>query len=1092
MARLSPMSICQLLAAAAALMANGCAQADLAAGFVNPPPSARPHTWWHWMNGNITREGITADLEAMQRIGLGGAQIFNVSESIPDGPVAFMSGEWRALVAHAVAEANRLGLELCIHNCAGWSSSGGPWVTPELAMQMVVVSETRLSGPGPCTAPLAQPETRCGFYRDIAVLAFPTPGDASARLADIARKAGYEAHYGQQPELVAFAPDAVVKRERIVDLSGALGTDGHLDWQVPAGDWTVLRIGYTPTGKDNHPAPESGRGLECDKLSRAALELHWAAMMAKIIGDVGTLAGKTLDNCLIDSYEVGQQNWTASFRAEFVQRRGYDLLLWLPALTGRVVDSGEASERFLWDFRRTIADLFAENYYDHFSELCHASGLSASIEPYDGPFECLRVGRGADIPMGEFWVGSGESSSCKLAASVAHIYGKTIVGAESFTADPTQGRWLNHPFALKAVGDLTYGTGINRFIVHRYAHQPWLDQEPGMTMGQWGTHFERTVTWWDQGAAWIRYLSRCQYLLQQGRFVADVCWLAAEGAPAGAPHAPELKRSGYDYDACNADVVLHHMSVQDGRLVLDNGMTYRLLVLPDTTFMTPQLCARLHDLVEAGATILGKRPLRSPSLADLGAGDALVQKLAAARWGDGAQATDHALGRGRVCAERAPQQLLAELDVPPDCEFTAAPGTPAMSFIHRLLGNTDIYFVATAAARPQLVSCTFRVTGKVPELWHPDTGAIETAPVWSAQDGRTTVPIVFDPAGSVFVVFRQSAAHVDHLVAMHAPGLPPRLLPIEIKSAVYEAIDGAGGADVTAKVVELCRAGEVSIPANNATFGDTAVNHVKRLRVDYLLGGQPLSRHADENGALELTDASQLAAMPPPRLQWSPARTLELHAFEPGPVELVRLSGARVHADVAALPTPIPIGGPWQVRFPPGRGAPSGVALDQLCSWSEHRDPGVRYFSGTAEYTTSFDVPAERLASSYVLRLDLGRVKEIAEVSVNGVDLGVWWKPPFAADVGAVLKAGSNTLVVRITNLWVNRLIGDEQHADDCEWNGAPLKRWPDWLRDGAPRPVPQRLTFTTWKHYHRDSPLLESGLLGPVQITIGRRVPIE
>ncbi|HEY3243061.1 MAG TPA: glycosyl hydrolase, partial [Phycisphaerae bacterium] len=602
------------------------------------------------MNGNITKEGITADLEAMKQIGLGGAQIFNVSEDIPDGPVDFMSPEWRELLKHAVSEADRLGLKLCIHNCAGWSSSGGPWITPEHAMQMVVTSEVHVAGPTAFAEVLPQPETRRDYYRDIAVLAFPTPHDDQHRIAEIKAKAGYEFRYGQQPAPDAFPPEAVLKRESIVDLTSKLDRAGRLTWDVPGGAWTILRIGYTPTGQQNHPAPVSGRGLECDKLSRAALDAHWAGMMGKIVEDLGPLAGKALHNCLIDSYEVGHQNWTEHFREEFKTRRGYDPLLLLPTLTGRVVDSGEISERFLWDLRRTIADLFTDNYYDYFTELCHRAGMLASIEPYDGPFECLQAGRSADIPMGEFWVGGGESNSCKLAASVAHTYGRKIIGAESFTADPNRGRWQNHPFTLKAVGDLMYCAGINRCIIHRYAHQPWLDKFPGMTMGQWGTHFERTNTWWKQSAAWVRYLTRCQYLLQQGRFAADVCLFAGEAAPNDAPFVPALKAKGYDYDACNADVLLNRMSVKDQRLVLPDGMRYRVLVLPDTRFMTPKLLTKLRDLVDAGATIIGPKPAHSPSLSDYGAGDALVRKLADEVWGDGNRqdVKQHEFGKGRV------------------------------------------------------------------------------------------------------------------------------------------------------------------------------------------------------------------------------------------------------------------------------------------------------------------------------------------------------------------------------------------------------------------------------------------------------------
>ncbi|MBU0640578.1 MAG: hypothetical protein KKB50_17085 [Planctomycetes bacterium] len=1080
------------------LVGSSPAQVNLAEGFQSPPDSARPHTWWHWMNGNITKEGITADLEAMKQIGLGGAQVFNVSEAIPDGPILFMSPEWRELLQHAVKEANHLGLELCIHNCAGWSSSGGPWITPEYAMQTVVVSETHAEGPVRFSATLPQPQTRRDYYRDIAVLAFPTPGDDSQRINDIKPKAGYEARYGQQPQPDEYPSEVVVNRDDIVDLTGGIAPDGHLTWDVPQGGWTILRIGYTPTGKENHPAPESGRGLECDKLSRAALDVHWAGMMGKVLQDLGPLAGRTLNNCLIDSYEVGHQNWTPRFRDEFKQRRGYDPLLLLPVLTGRVVDSGEVSERFLWDLRRTIADLFADNYFGYFSELCHTNGLLASIEPYDGPFECLLAGRDADIPMGEFWVGSGgESNSCKLAASVAHTYGRKTVGAESFTANPQGGRWQNHPYALKAVGDLMYSVGINRFIVHRYAHQPWLDKFPGMTMGQWGTHFERTSTWWDPGAAWIQYLTRCQYLLQQGLFAADICYFAGEAAPNGAPHNPGLKANGYDYDACNADVLLNRMAVKNGRLVLPDGMSYRVLVLPDSPFMTPRLLAKLRDLVKQGATVIGPRPVKSPSLADYPDGDATVQQFADEVWGncDGQTVKEHAFGHGRVIWGRSPEEVLASMNVKPDCEFAGVPGRPKMTWIHRAVDGTDLYFVSNQKPRSAEVDCTFRMSGKVPELWHADTGEMEVAPVWSEQDGRITVPIHFDPAGSVFVVFRQAAGDVDHLVSVTRPNMDDSestVVEIEIRKAFYEAVDGAGGADVTAKIAALVDAGETSIPANNATFGDPIVNHYKRLRVEYMLDGEPMTKSVEEGRTLELLESEGPACIPVCKLAVSRQGQLELQAFQPGAYEFQTAGGKTAKAEVESVPAPIEISGPWTVRFPREWGAPPSITLDKLISWTDHSDVGVRYFSGTAEYEREFEIPQERLESGQVLYLDLGQVMCLAKVTLNGRDLGVWWKPPFAADVTSIAKPGQNTLKVRVTNLWVNRLVGDEQYPDDCEWNGKPLKSWPQWLAEGQPRPVRERLTFTTWKHYTRDSSLLESGLLGPVMLRSAERVIVE
>ncbi|HEY1490225.1 MAG TPA: glycosyl hydrolase, partial [Verrucomicrobiae bacterium] len=600
--------------------AQPSANDPLASGFQSPPASARPHTWWHWMNGNVTKEGITADLEAMQRVGIGGAQIFNASEGIPPGPVKFNSPEWHEMFTFAVKEADRLGLELCIHNCAGWSSSGGPWNSREHSMEHVVLTETKVTGGQKFSGTLPQPRAEWNVYHDIAVLAFRQPdgegltmrsagprvsasitnlngdsvldGNANTfvslptnrmpqfvqlefpqpfasrnatlsfgqgagevkgviqvsddgktfrdvrefttpsrptrpltfafgssvsgkfyrvkfigigsrtrslevqgidlsprlRIENVETKDGDTGSFVASAEMENSAPDnLLIKHDAVMDLTSQMDASGRLDWEAPAGDWIVLRIGRTPTGRNNHPAPDEGTGPECDKFSAAALDVHWAGFVQKCIDDAGPLAGKgkVFDNVLIDSYEVGGQNWSENFRAEFQKRRGYDPLKYLPAFTGRVVDSPEISERFLFDVRRTISDLFADNYYGHFKELCDAHNLNASIEPYTGPYESMQQGAAAEIPMGEFWVDANNiDASVKLASSVGHVYGRNVIGAESFTARPgNHGRWLDDPYAIKALGDKIFTYGINRYIFHRFAMQPWTNRWPGMTMG---------------------------------------------------------------------------------------------------------------------------------------------------------------------------------------------------------------------------------------------------------------------------------------------------------------------------------------------------------------------------------------------------------------------------------------------------------------------------------------------------------------------------------------------------------------------------------------------------------------------------------
>jgi hypothetical protein len=1182
----SPRRFFGSVALGVAFAASAAPMDSLQTGFLNPPESAKPRTWWHWMNGNITKEGITADLEAMKQIGLGGATIVNVDCGIPSGPVPFMSPAWREDFKFAVQEANRLGLKLSVENCAGWSSSGGPWNTATNAMQRLASSETRAEGPAVFDAVLPHPPVTLGFYRDIAVLAFkappvgtnaasnPPPSAAKLEIksavygadggssADVTAKvvaliksgqksivAGndelggdpalgqvkqlrveftldgkpatatvdegdlllFPTNVGQLAVTRSFGKGAVdrtfvrpppvragageaIARDGIVDLTAKLAADGRLRWDVPSGSWIILRLGYTPTGVDNHPAPREGTGLECDKFSKAALDAHWAGFMQKVLDDIGPLAGGALDGSLIDSYEVGGQDWTADFRAEFQKRRGYDPLKYLPAFTRRVVDNPEATGRFLWDMRRTVADLFAENYYSHFAELCRRHGLLSEIEPYTGPFESLQCGAPADVVMGEFWSGSQGNPSVKLAASVAHIYGKTVVGAESFTAGPENGRWQNDPYALKTLGDLMYCQGLNRCYFHRYAMQPWTNRWPGMTMGQYGFHFERTVTWWQQGKAWIDYLTRCQFLLQQGRAVADAAYFTGESAPVemrvGNPALP----FGYDYDAVNAGVLLN-ATVKNGRVALAGGANYAVLVLPqDDANMTPQLLQRLRELVRAGATVVGPRPPHSPSLADFPKCDAQVSELAGELWGqcDGVRILENADGQGRVVWGKSLTDVFASQNLKPDFEFQGASANTRLAYVHRVADGAEIYFVSNQRRQFDSAECAFRVGDKIPELWHPDTGTMESAPVWSAQNGRTTVRLNLEPAGSVFVIFRRAADGADHLIAANSTLAAESVSrpKLEIQHAVYAATDGSGSMDVTAKLSELARDGQLAVTVNNDVLGrDPAANRPKELRVDYTLDGRPGHATVPENETL----AVPLTATPGQPPAWEAGAADQgspiVKVWSNGQVELRTARGTVLRAAAANLPDPQEVTGEWNLSFPPNWGAPASVTLDHLISWTDHPNTGVRYFSGTAAYEKEIEIPASRLAASRELWLDLGAVENFAGVSLNGHDFGVLWKPPFRVNVTAAAKPGANKLVVKITNLWPNRLIGDEQLPPDCQWDGQQLRAWPQWLRDGQPSPT-GRLTFTTWHHWTKGAPLLPSGLLGPVTLRTAELIP--
>ena len=1030
------------------------AQASLDAGFLNPPERAKPHTWWHWNNGNISKEGITADLEAMKRIGLGGAQIFNVEQGVPAGKVPFMSPQWQEAIAHACKEAKRLGLELCIHNGAGWSSSGGPWVKPEDSMQAITWSETNISGNGQVTMNLPKPPTKLGFYRDIAVFAIKKPSNSAFRIQNIRAKAAFDRGDRIAPNSSGIPGDAATPMSEIKMLP--MGPNGRITWTPPSGDWTIIRMGYTPTGAENEPAPQAGLGPEVDKLSREALDHFFGGMMASAIKDNGPIGKYGLMNALIDSYEVGSQNWTPKFREEFKKRRGYDPLPYLPAMTGRVIQNGEVTERFLWDVRRTVCDLFADNYFGYMKELCHKNGLLFSTEGYgNGSFDNLQISGIPDIPMGEFWVGGGTQETLKMTSSAAHTNGKPIVGAESFTADTAFSKYLMDPYSLKALGDRAFSLGVNRYIFHRYAHQPWLNLAPGMTMGPWGINFERTITWWDQGAAWIKYITRSQFLLQSGRFVADVAVFTGEEGPNDIPLLDKKTiPTGYDYDGIDA-TVLEKMTVVNGLISLPSGMKYRVLMLPESKWMTPKTARKIAELVRAGATIIGPKPTMSPSLEGYPSADEKLAAIVDPVW-------------NKVHTGQTVKEVLERHRVMPDLE-----STKPVNWIHRFDQGADIYFVSNPLYRPQDIEVTFRVGERQPELWNAETGTKEPAMIWQQMGGRTKVSLHFESAGSTFVVFRKPTTgfHLNSVTWLGQADAAPKPPKVEIISARWEATDGAGGIDVTDKAKSIIADGSTEIAANNTNFGDPSVNHVKRMHIVYTLDGKQFTRDIEENASLDFIGKTGEYAGPSYLIANG-----AIQAWKPGNYELVGPTGKITK--FKSNPISQSIDSPWNLSFPPGKASPAPMTMKSLISWPESTNENLKFFSGTATYRTSF----KGMKLSGVTWLDLGRVKNFAEVELNGHKFETLWKVPFRVDVSKYLHKGTNNLVVKVTNLWPNRIIGDEQYPPEAEYNGV-IKAWPKWLVDGTPRPPTKRTTFGVWKFYTKDSSLLESGLIGPVKL---------
>ena len=982
---------------------------DVKEGFLSPPDTARPGVYWYFMDGNLDREAITVDLESMKAAGIGYALFLEVNVGVPRGKVDMLSPEWQELFAHAVREAGRLGIRIIMGSGPGWAGSGGPWVRPEQSMMHLVASAAEVRGPAAFDAVLPVPEPRTPFfgentvppdlkrirdawYRDVAVLAFPTPA-VRKLIESVDEKAlYYRAPYTSQPGVAAYipapatyddTPGATIRLDQVIDLTSRLKPDGGLAWDVPDGAWTILRFAMRNNGAVTRPAPKPGLGFESDKFSAAALDAHFEEYLGKLLRVIGPRRagdGGGLAMVHIDSWEMGAQNWSDDFRAQFERRRGYDPLPYLPAYAGRIVGSLERSERFLWDVRQTSNELIVENHARRFKELGRRHGFPLSIEPYDmNPAADLDLGAVADVPMGEFWsdgYGFNAAFSAIEAASIGHVLGRPVVAAEAFTASDREA-WKLYPGALKNQGDWAFAMGLNRLIYHTFAHKPYGERlRPGVTMGPYGVHWDRGQTWWPMAADYHRYISRCQFVLSRGRPVADILYLAAEGAPHvfrppssaldGTSTLPDKK--GHAFDGCSPRTLIERGSVRDGRIVFPGGASYRVLVLPRVETMTPELLAKIESLVSAGARVIGTPPRKSPSLADYPQCDRQVRATAETLWGAStapAGVVHRPYGGGRIywggeLSAVAPGELypgfaatahvLEAEGAQPDFRASGP-----LRYTHRSLPDREIYFVSNRTAEKVTSTVFFRDGTRAAELWDAVTGEIVRLPV------RLTNP----PPGA------ETTLHLD------------------------------------------------SFQSGFVVFDKT---------------GRPEQR-ATRRAGVQVRE-----------------RSLDLN-------------------------------GPWRVAFDPAWGGPEQIEFSELSDWTKRPEDGIRHYSGIARYTKTFDLPdAPPGGTTDGFVLDLGTVRNLARVRLNGRDMGVVWTAPWEVAITGAVKPKGNQLEIEVANLWINRLIGDERLPDDGVQNG----RWPEWVLKGTPRPS-QRLTFTTHRFYSKDDPLQPSGLMGPVTIWVVR-----
>ncbi|MHB1460010.1 MAG: glycosyl hydrolase [Armatimonadota bacterium] len=556
-----------------------------------------------------------------------------------------------------------------------------------------------------------------------------------------------------------------VKPGEVIDLSTRMNPDGSLNWSVPAGNWVVIRTGYAIS---NHRVADGG--LHVDFLSREALDIHYKATAKVLIQDAGVYARNTLKYFFEDSWESRSLSWTPGFEDYFKKFAGYDIKPYLPVIAGYTIGSPEISDRFLYDYRQALADCFTINHYKHFQELAHTDGIGLHCEsggpcyPTAPSMDALRNLSFSDIPMGEFWQSRSWKEGIynkvgKQTSSAAHLYGSKYVAAESFTALDGDLHWKVSLANLKPTADLALCDGFNRFFIHTSNTVRDEDGKPGYEFAA-GTHFNRNVTWWNQSGAFLKYVARCQYLLSQGLFVGDVCYFNDDNVPnlVEPKHIIPTLGRGYDYDVCNTDALLHRMSVRNGRIVLPDGMSYRLLVLPESSTMPVAVIKKLRQLIEAGATVIGPKPATAPGLINYPASQNAVRSEADLIWGhqDTQKPGDHRLGKGMVIWGESERTVLLSMGVPPDFQYSTTAKEMPLEYIHRLDGNTHIYFVVNTKPTSVQAVCRFRVTGKQPEIWDAVTGEMKNASSYTQSNGYTSLPLAFAPHGSVFIIFKHN------------------------------------------------------------------------------------------------------------------------------------------------------------------------------------------------------------------------------------------------------------------------------------------------------------------------------------------------
>ncbi len=758
---------------------------QLREAFENPSREAGVNCWWWWLNGNVNEAAITKDLEAMKARNFQGAMVFDAgghnqrgNKDIPSGPL-FGSDAWNELFVFALDEAERLGLEIGFNIQSGWNL-GGPRVPPAHAAKQITYSETRVTGNKSISVKLDLPNSRKGYYREIATLAFPIQADNETDevVTDLDLKLGFHELGGSAPDCrfllfneprpntpVNNQSTYVINRSTVQDISSLMDEEGNLNWDAPPGDWVILRLGYTPT--DAHVSTSSGewQGDVLDYMSEEAFDFYWADVVDPIFKAAGDHVGTTLKYMETDSWECGGMNWTQQFPEEFEKYRGYDLTSYLPIVAGYVVDDINTSNAFLSDFRKTLGDLVAYNHYARFQALAHQHNMGIQPEsagPHAGPMDGIKNYGFSDIVMSEFWSPSPHRPLpknrffLKQASSAAHIYGKKIVGAESFTTiGPHWNDELWHD--QKSSFDHEIAAGLNRMYFHTFSASPPEMGLPGQEYFA-GTHVNPQVTWWDQSGPFIDYMHRTQSVVQEGKFVADVLYYYGDHVPNVFPHKhsdPAGAMPGFDYDVTDETIFLQ-LRLEEGKIIVPGGVAYRVLVLPDHKVLSLPVLEKTASLLQEGAHVIGYKPESTVSLVGGQEAQGKFKALADEIWGETpGENGERNYGKGRISWGVSARDYLLANNIPTDFNVVGNPSTTDVDYIHYTIGDADVYFVTNQTADKRQVNAQFRVTGKQPELWDALTGETREAPAYIQKDNITELPLSLEPYGATLVVFHR-------------------------------------------------------------------------------------------------------------------------------------------------------------------------------------------------------------------------------------------------------------------------------------------------------------------------------------------------